>query len=124
MVGYTLWGFVTIYLFCTFVGFVILIVKIFFNELFGEESNLWGLLSIVGAIFLKIAENFIAAKHIFTLRNSKKLALDNFRAFNVFIFFNLFFDCFMGFLNAMLRVVLAVLASIFFMPSKYTLISR
>lgn len=116
MVGYTLWGFLTIYLFCTFVGFIILFVKIFFAELLSGSTNLQ-ILPILGAIFLKIAENFIAAKHIFTLPNSKILALNNFRAFNVFIYFNLFFDCFMGFLNAIFRVILAVLASIFFMPS-------
>ena len=76
-------------------------------------------LPIVTVIFAKKIVNKYTAKYAFLNRESKLLALNNFRAFNVFLFFNFFFDCFMGFINAILRLFKATFFAIIMMPSNF-----
>ncbi len=116
-VGYLVWGFLIIYLFTVLIGVVIIILRIFVGDaLFGQL-----LLKIVPAITVIIFKrvlNIVTTRIVFLNRKSKILALDNFRAFNVFLYFNFYFDCFMGVISAIIRLVRALLISIFMLPSK------
>lgn len=60
----------------------------------------------------------IFAKYVFLQRESKILALNNFRSFNVFTYFYFYHDCLMGYLSAILRIVSTVISSILMMPRK------
>ena len=70
------------------------------------------------AILAKGLVNKVAARFIFLNRKSKVLAVENFRAFNVFVYFNFFFDCFMGYISAIIRLLIAMVVAIFMIPSK------
>ena len=76
------------------------------------------LLPVIVAILIKQIVTKVATHFIFLNRKSKILAVDNFRAFNVFVYFNFFFDCFMGYISAIVRLVKAVAFAIFMIPSK------
>ena len=85
----------------------------------GDAVFLKILLKLVPAvcvIIVKMIFNILATRFIFLRRDTKILALDNFRAFNVFLYFNFFFDCFVGILSAITRLFKAVLFSIIMMP--------
>ena len=70
----------------------------------------------ISVVLVKLIFNFITTRFIFLRRDTKILALDNFRAFNVFLYFNFFFDCFMGILSAITRLLKAIVFSILMMP--------
>jgi hypothetical protein len=71
---------------------------------------------VISVITVKFIFNFIMTRFVFLRRGTKILALDNFRAFNVFLYFNFFFDYFMGILSAITRLLKAVVFSIIMMP--------
>ena len=77
--------------------------------------------AITVLVFKKIV-NLIATKFVFLYKGSKILALDNFRAFNIFLYFNFFYDIFMGYISAVIRLIKAVAAGVFMMPSLLLLI--
>ena len=78
------------------------------------------LVPIVVAILIKQIVSKVSTRFIFLNRKSKILAVENFRAFNVFVYFNFFFDCFMGYISAIIRLIKAVVIAVFMLPSKLT----
>ena len=76
------------------------------------------IIPIITVIIFKTIVNVIASRYAFTIRNTKMLALNNFRAFNIFLYFNFYYDCFMGIVSAVIRLIKSVLAAIFYMPRK------
>jgi len=74
--------------------------------------------AVTVVVFKKIV-NVISTKFVFLNKGSKILALDNFRAFNIFLYFNFFYDIFMGYISAVIRLIKAVVAGLFMMPSMY-----
>ena len=115
--GYLVWGYFIIYIFMLAIGVVILLMRIFL------PANFWlNLLVQLIPVFVVILIKFIVqlsfTQFIFLNRSSKILAINNFRAFNVFLYFNFFFDCFMGAISAVIRLVKALLIAIFMLPSK------
>ena len=67
----------------------------------------------------------MASEIIFLQRRTRILAVDNFRSFNIFLYFNFFYDCFMGILSAILRILFALFASVFMMPRiSYSFVGR
>lgn len=98
------------------VGFVILLLRMFTaDKIFGQI-----LLKAVPVICVIVMKQFItriASRVIFLNRKSTILAIDNFRAFNIFLYFNFFFDCFMGVVSAIIRLVKSVVLNIVMMPS-------
>ena len=77
------------------------------------------IVSVVCVLVVKKIINMTASQVIFLNRKSNILALNNFRAFNIFLYFNFYFDCFMGLVSAVIRLVQSIAASLFMMPSKY-----
>jgi hypothetical protein len=85
------------------------------DKIFGQI-----LLKAVPVICVIVMKQFItriASRVIFLNRKSTILAIDNFRAFNIFLYFNFFFDCFMGVVSAIIRLVKSVVLNIVMMPS-------
>jgi hypothetical protein len=108
---------VIIYILFLVVGLVILAMRLFFSPKRWLDLFL-KIIPVLTAILLKMIINKIASQFIFLNRNSKILALDNFRAYNVFLYFNFFFDSFMGFISAITRLIKAVIIAILMLPSK------
>lgn len=97
------------------VGIVIFLIRIIMNDFF----KLIGLklISIIVTLVVKKIINIIATRFVFLNRSSKILALDNFRAFNIFLYFNFFFDIFMGVISAVIRLIKSLIIAILMMPS-------
>ena len=98
------------------VGFIIFILRLFAGD------NVFGFigLKIVPVVFVLIVKqvvNKIASEYIFLNRASRLLALDNFRAYNIFLYFNFYYDCFMGIISAVIRLIKSFIAAIVMMPS-------
>lgn len=102
-VGYLIWGYFIIYIFGVIVGVVILGLRMFVGEaIFGQF--LLKLVPVICVVAVKtIFINKFLTSYVFLYRKSKILALNNFRAFNVFLYFNFYFDCFMGIISAVIR---------------------
>ena len=115
--GYLVWGYLIIYVAIVALGLVILGIRIFLPPKFWLNLLL-RIVPVITALIIKQIINKVASQIIFLNRNSKILAVNNFRAFNVFLYFNFFFDCFMGVVSAVIRLVKAVLLAIFMLPRK------
>ena len=102
------------------IGFIILLLRIFAGDLFFEKIAL-KLLPVFITLITKQIVNTIASQIVFLNRSSKILALDNFRAFNIFLYFNFYFDCFMGIISAVIRLIKAFIIDILMIPSKLIL---
>jgi hypothetical protein len=115
LVGYLVWGFFILYAVTLLVGIVIVILRL----TVGDNIFLKFLLKIIPVIcvlIVKMILNMITSRVIFLRRDTKVLALNNFRVFNVFLYFNFFFDCFMGVISALIRILKSVIAAIIMMP--------
>ncbi len=67
----------------------------------------------------------IIIKRAFLAANTKIIALDNFRAYNILLFFSFFFDCIIGLVNALIRLVKAFLVAVLMIPRiSYSLFGR
>ena len=119
MTGYLIWGYLIIYIFIVAVGLVILSIRVFFPSTFWLNILKKPITPTIIAIVIKQIINKIASQLVFLNRNSKILAIDNFRAFNVFLYFNFFFDCFMGAVSAIIRLIKAVFIAILMLPSEH-----
>ena len=117
MVGYLIWGFFILYFVGFLVGVLMVIMRIFIGESIFIKTLLW-LLPIITVIVVKFILNKIATEYWFLFQKSKILALNNFRAFNVFLYFNFYFDCFMGIISAIVRLMKSLFIAILMMPSK------
>ena len=96
---------------------VILFMRLFLS------TDIWRhlffvILPVVVVLIFKQLINDICSRFIFLNRKSKLLAIDNFRAFNIFLYFNFYFDCFMGFISAFIRLIKAVVSALMMLPSK------
>ena len=76
------------------------------------------LIPIISVLIIKAIINIVASKIVFLNRKSKIMALDNFRAFNVFLYFNFFYYCFLGWISAIIRLIKSVILAVLMMPSK------
>lgn len=121
MVGYLIWGYFIIYFTGVLIGIVILALRLFIGDAIFWQILL-RLVPVISVLMVKMVINKIATNYWFLYRKSKLLALNNFRAFNVFLYFNFYFDCFMGIISAVIRLILSVVIAIFMMPSEYRLI--
>ena len=86
---------------------------------FGDDAFLDSFLKLLPllavTIFKKI--NYQITTRLFLQKNTKILALDNFRVFNIVLFFAFFFDCFiLGVIEALIRLIKVVIISIIYMP--------
>jgi hypothetical protein len=91
LVGFLIWGYVILYIAIVILGAVILAIRIFAGDVLFAQIAL-RLVPVLTVILFKRISNFIASNYAFLYRDSKMLALNNFRAFNVFLYFNFYFD--------------------------------
>ena len=109
------WGYIIMYVVLVIIGFVILLLRIFAGDQFFASLAL-RLVPVVTVIIVKMIINYIFTRFIFLYRDSNVLALKNFRAFNVFLYFNFYFDCFMGVISAIIRLVKSAVIALIMMP--------
>jgi hypothetical protein len=115
-VGYLIWGFFIDYIAGVLLAIVIVLLRIFVSfQLF--LAIFLALIPAFTVLIFKQVVNFAASRFLFLNRESQLLALKNFRAFNIFLYFNFYLDCFMGLISAVIRLVQAVAISVFMMPS-------
>lgn len=117
MVGYLIWGYVILYVAIVILGVVILIIRLFIGDNLFAQLGL-KLIPVVTVIIVKKIVNVIATNYVFLYRKSTILALNNFRAFNIFLYFNFYFDCFMGIISAVIRLIKSAIISVVMMSSK------
>ena len=119
-------------------GIVILGLRMFTGGKFFKDLAI-KMIPVICVIVVKTIVEQITSKIVFLNRKSKILAVDvkvlitnifnkavlifklfyqNFRAFNIFLYFMFFFDCFMGLISAIIRLVKAVILAVVMMPSK------
>lgn len=123
MTGYLVWGYFIIYIFMLAIGALILFMRIFLS------ANFWlnilvQLIPVLVVIVIKFVLQLIFTQFMFLNTGSKILAINNFRAFNVFLYFNFFLDCFMGAISAVIRLVKALVIAIFMIPSKKSIFNK
>ena len=115
LVGYLIWGFLTMYLFVLFIGMIIIAMRMFIGDIIFSQLLLTLVPVLVVFLFTKLI-TFMCTSYFFLVPKTRILALNNTRAYNIFLFFNLFFDCFMGFLSAIGRIITSSIFAIFMMP--------
>ena len=115
LVGFLINGFIFIYMFLFIIYFAIyILIKIGDGELY-KEIFLF-ILPIIVPILFKMIINFIMSKFVFLQERGKYLALDNFRAYSIYLYVTFFYDCLIGTIAALIRFVLGIIGSVFFMP--------
>ena len=108
----------------------VFIICVFFAYISIYSSNTFKqiiltVIPFVAVLAVKMLVNKLTAKYIFLNQKSTILALENFRAFNVFLYFSFFYDCFMGLISAIIRLTKAVIADIIMMPRiSYSFLGR
>lgn len=115
LVGFLINGFLFIFAFL----FAICLVIYFACEYATKEDVLHFFLKILPIIvvfIVKFVFNYICSKFIFLQERGKFLALDNFRAYSIFLYVTFFFDCFVGVIAALLRLIIGLLGSLLYMP--------
>ena len=112
-----------IYIFFFLICALIVYINVYSSEIY--ISIIKTLTPFVTVLLIKTLVNKYTAKYVFLNRKSKILALENFRAFNVFLYFSFFYDCFMGLLSAIIRLNKAIIAAIIMMPRiSYSFLGR
>lgn len=115
LVGFLLNGFLFIFAFLFLIVLIIYYITQFSNWEQIKQIIL-KIVPIITVILVKFIFNFVCSRFIFLQEKSKVLALDNFRAYSVFIYITFFFDCFVGALSALIRLIIGLVGAIFFMP--------
>ena len=123
LIGYLIWGYFIIYIFVFLICAFLAYLNVYSSETY--VLLIKSLVPFIAVLIVKTLVNKYTAKYIFLNRRSKILALENFRAFNVFLYFSFFFDCFMGLISAIIRLIKAIVAAIVMMPRiSYSFLGR
>ena len=117
VVGYLIFGYILIYVVAVILGLIIMGIRMFAGDAFFYRIFLFALPPITVVIVTFLINTFIT-KRVFVVKDSKILGIDNFRAFNIYLYFYFYYDVFMGFLSSIIRLLKAVAANVFMMPSK------
>ena len=117
-------GFVVGYLLNGFVFIWAMLYIIFLVAYLIIDQNLWDevrwlvlkLLPVFITLLLKKIFNLVAAKFFFLQERGALLALDNFRFYSIFVYTMFFFDCVIGGISALVRLVFGLIGGLLFMP--------
>jgi hypothetical protein len=115
LVGYLIWGYLLLAIVLILVSLTIILLYFFV----GGKSFVSIILKIVPAvvaIILRTAITKVVSRTVFLNSKSKILAVDNFRAYTLFLYFNYFFDCFMGVVSAVSRILKSAIVGLLMMP--------
>ncbi len=114
LTGYLAYGFLIQYFALFVFGLFITFLRIIFGDANILELAKRISIPVLVVIGFHKTVAFIGSRMLFMKRGV--LAINNFRAFNLFLHFKFFFDCFTGVLSAVWRIFFALIASIFMMP--------
>ena len=116
LVGYLIWGYLII------IAFILLLsLGIYIAQLYLGSKIIWLLLKLILPLATVYVFKYVVFRilcKLFLISNQETISLNNFRAYNVILYFMFFYNFFLGFLNAITRVLKAILVSIFMMSSK------
>lgn len=118
VVGYLIFGYVLIYTIAVIIGAIIMGIRMFGGDELFYKIFLFAIPPITVLIVTQLINIFIT-KRVFIILDSKILAIDNFRAFNIYLYFYFYYDVFMGFLSSIIRLLKALAANVLMMPSKF-----
>ena len=115
LTGYLIWGFVIQYFSIFLLGLLIILLRLSQGADFFLHAFYKILVFGVIIVFEKIV--YLITTRIFLKKGTKVLALDNYRAFNIFLFFIFFFNCFvLGIIIAIIRLIKGGIAAVLWMP--------
>jgi hypothetical protein len=115
LVGFLINGFVMIFAFL----FILTIVGFYLVEHSSTKSIRLFLLKLFPIFTILIAKKIsdrITSNYFFLEGRGKYLALRNFRGYSLFVYSTFFFDCFVGTIDAVVRLIIGFLVSVLFMP--------
>lgn len=118
LVGYLLNGYIFIFIFIFLVQIVVYILVQLLSWIKIKQFFVQSI-PFISVFAIKFMFNLICSKYLFLQQRGKVLALDNFRAYSIFIYITFFFDCFIGTMNALIRLFVGLLGSIFFTHGTY-----
>jgi hypothetical protein len=110
LVGFLIWGYVILYVVLVLIGFAIFFIVVFIDLNLIIDFFLKYIIQILAVFLIKFGLRKII-QHSFIISKSKVLAVKNFRAYNVMMYFIFFFNLFFGILNAFTRLIKGLLAS-------------
>lgn len=113
-IGYLIWALILItVLMCTIaVCFLALVSS---NNVRLLEMIITALVPVILFAICKITIDHLLARYVFLQDCGDIFALNNRRLLMIFIYFNFFFDAFLGFIAAVMRLVKTAIAAIFYM---------
>ena len=115
LVGFLINGFIFIFGF-----FFIICLIIYYVAQFATGQQIFDaflkIIPIIVIFIVKLIFNYICSRYIFLQGKAEYLALDNYRAYSIFLYVTFFFDCFVGVIAAFVRFVIGILGALFFMP--------
>ncbi|CAF1604922.1 unnamed protein product [Rotaria sp. Silwood1] len=111
--GYTAWGFIIFYKILFLICFLFRLWIRYDSKWFQHILALC--LPIILIYLLKHILMSLLSEFVFLQNFGRTPSLNNRRIFFIFNYFNFFFDCFLGILSCVIRVLKSVLASLLFM---------
>ena len=115
IVGYLINGFVFIFAFFFF-GFILFHT---FSMHMPISVNMMYFIKFLPIIIILLTEKLLevfVAKIIFLQKHGKLLALTYSRGYSLFVYTSFFFDCFIGTISALIRLMIGLAGSMLFMP--------
>ena len=113
-IGYLIWGLIlTSALICSIATCIVALIHSKNIRLF--EMLVRAVVPIILFILCKQSINRLLAQYLFLQDYGQTFSLNNRRLLMVFIYFNFFFDAFLGFAAAVLRLINAAIAAILYM---------
>jgi hypothetical protein len=115
LVGFLINGFIFIFGFFFIICLIIYYVAQYAT---GQQilDTFLKILPIIVIFIVKFIFNYVCSRFIFLQDKAEYLALDNYRAYSIFLYVTFFFDCFVGVIAAFVRFVIGILGALFFMP--------
>jgi hypothetical protein len=113
-IGYLIWGFMIIAVFA-FILCICIQAFITFRSVRLLETILKAIIPGLLFVYFKQYLNKILAQYVFLQKNGEVLSINNRRILMIFIYFNFFFDAFLGFVSSICRLILSVFAGIIYM---------
>ncbi len=113
-IGYLVWGFIIM---STFITIICACIYAFieYGSVRFLEKILKAIIPSLLLVLFKLYLNKLLAQYVFLQHCGDVLALDNRRFLMIFIFFNFFLDAFLGFISAILRMIITAIAAIIYM---------
>jgi hypothetical protein len=115
LVGFLINGFLFMFSFFFAIS-IILYIIIEFNYWDKVGQLLLKLVSVIVVFIVKTVFNFVMSRFVFLQEYGKILALNNFRMFSIFVYLMFFFDSIVGVISAVVRLIVGILGSVFFLP--------